>query len=405
MAIKEKMEQMIQEVQVGSTPEDAILKVTGGDSTRLRQEIRSLNAKARGVAEKYKGIPIREAVVQEAMAQCGDDIPAQFVRLSDMKRQVSLCNVALSQSVLQEQGIDEEFMRDSIQHTYEAEQEMAAHATPDELDALKDELIRVLPEDEDVLDQTILDGMGDDAKLLLDGVMGDRLSPEQQEDFSVMMAAAIMSEQPETGPEDASAAAAVETARLTGNHRMMQYLWVALPATLTASVGSLILAVMADISGFSLLSGVFDIMAIGFAVGTGVLTLFATAVGAYKAVKLAVPVAKELWSKCKPHLAKIAQKAKAVVLMAVGVLAEHVFRPAIHWVSNTALPVINEKVVYPMRRRLQGLLDWIKEKKDQLVAFVRSAVAPRQQSVNQDDEQESAFEVEGASEDEWAFAN
>ncbi len=88
---------------------------------------------------------------------------------------------------------------------------------------------------------------------------------------------------------------------------------------------------------------------------------------------------------------------------AFGVIADKVFRPVIYWASNSALPVIREKIWYPLERRLQGMLEWLQQKKEQVISFVKSASAAQDvpDAEGQEEENEEDFTFEDLEEAEF----
>ena len=376
MTINQKMEAMLQEVQNGNSVDNAIQTVLGGEvkPEAVRKEVQALLSKAAQLEEKYVGTEWHTALFQEVAEQCGGNCAEQFRQLSEWKRLSNLRNLRVSESILREQGTNVEFMRQTIERAYEEEQRMAAAATPEELSALQDELVQSLPTEKESLREVLREAAQEDAAPLLELLDAPQGTPQTQEDFSVMLAAAILSERSDVSEEEA-AAAAVLGANQGAGQRKLQFLWMALPVTLAAMVGSLLLTFLAAMAGLSLLSEVGLLLFKGTAVGLALLSLAAA-------------------------------KAKAAVLAVAGVLTGTVFRPAIRWVSQTALPVIREKVIHPLKRRLEGLLGWLKEKKDQFVQFVRDAAAPQSQETPEqtDEEPQLVYDVEDADEINWIFA-
>ncbi len=407
MTINQKMEAMLQEVQNGNSVDNAIQTVLGGGikPEGVRKEVQALLSKAAQLEEKYVGTEWHTALFQEVAEQCGGNCAEQFRQLSEWKRLSNLRNLRISESILREQGTNVEFMRQTIERAYEEEQRMAAAATPEELSALQDELVQSLPTEKESLREVLREAAQEDAAPLLELLDAPQGTPQTQEDFSVMLAAAILSERPDVSEEEA-AAAAVLGANQGASQRKLQFLWMALPVTLAAMVGSLLLTFLAAMAGLSLLSEVGLLLFKGTAVGLALLSLAAAGAGVYLGAKKAAELARDVWPRCKPYVLNAANKVKAAVLAVAGVLTGTVFRPAIRWVSQTALPVIREKVIHPLKRRLEGLLGWLKEKKDQFVQFVRDAAAPQSQETPEqtDEEPQLVYDVEDATEGNWIFA-
>ena len=94
----------------------------------------------------------------------------------------------------------------------------------------------------------------------------------------MMLAAAILSERSDVSEEEA-AAAAVLGANQGAGQRKLQFLWMALPVTLAAMVGNLLLTFLAAMAGLSLLSEVGLLLFKGTAVGLALLSLAAAGTG------------------------------------------------------------------------------------------------------------------------------
>ena len=113
----------------------------------------------------------------------------------------------------------------------------------------------------------------------------------------------------------------------------------------------------------------------GGTVLAGALILAASGIGAYHAAKELAPHAKELWKKIRASLKKAAEAAKRTVTSMIGTVSNKVFRPAIEWTRDTAVPVIREKAVYPLKRRLARMMEWIREKAEQIKEFLKKAAS------------------------------
>ncbi len=403
MSINQKMEAMLQEVQSGTSADNAIEKVLGGavDPRVVRKEVRALMAKASQLEEKYAGTEWPQALLQEVAEQSGGNTGEQFRRLSELKRLANLRNLRISESILREQGADITFMRETIERAHGEEQRMAATAMPEELEALQKELLQALPTERESLREVLRGAAQEEAAPLLELLDAPQGPAQAQEDFSVMMAAAILSERPDATAEEA-AAAAVLGANQGAGQRKLQFLWMALPITLAAMVGNLLLFLLAGMAGLSLLSSVGLLLFKGTAVILALGSLAAAGVGAVWGVKKVIALVRDVWPRCKPYVAYAASKVKAAVLTVFGVIRDKVFRPAIQWVSQKAMPILRDKVVHPLKRRLEGLLEWFQKKKEHVEQFVRNAAAAQQQAQEPvDEELQMTYD---AAEDNWVYA-
>lgn len=406
MDINQKLERMIQEVHAGSSVDDAICKVLGGGAEvpvkELREKVRALISKAEQMEKQYAGADMQEAVFQEIEKQCGGSRGQQFSRLSSLKRLVNMRNLKLSESMMREQGSDVNFAYETIQKVYEEEQKMAEDASEEELSGLKDELASILPQEQEeiqlLLRQNIANGepgeFGELGKVLDE--IPDKITGQNKEDFSVVLAAVLMSEKPDISSDEAAMAAAIQTAQSTEDKSW--YLWLAVPAALTGTIAGLILWNLSEITGISILSEAGFLLVMGSVSILGLISLLAAGAAVYEAVKLAVPAAEKAWKKCRPFAARAAEKVKKALSAVFGVVTDKVLRPVIYWTNNSAMPVIREKIAYPMKRRLNGLLAWIKEKKEQIVCFIKDAAVKKS-----DVESDIAYDIESDIEHDIEF--
>lgn len=406
--IDKNLEQMVQDRHQGSSLEDAIQKVLGeemaGRCKEIEEMVDDFSAQVSRLEKKYKGMDLKMAVFHELDEQCGGDIAEQFRRISDVKFAASLRNLEISKERLEEQGEDIEFIREALVRTHDEEQGMAADATAEEAAALREELAMVLPDDQDGIRDSVRQIAADekwDTLLKEAEAAAGGITDQARRDIAVLTAASYLKEHPEMSAKEAAAAAVSQTSKSS--------------AVLIWLVGSAALGIAGFASIFlGLLFGVWPLITVGIielGVSTAVLSgllLLSLGKEAVKAVKAAIPYVKAAWEKCRPYLEKAAAKVRSAVASVIGVVANHVLRPAIYWVSNEAVPVMKEKVIHPLKRRLEALLEWLKEKKEQVVNFVKNAAAPasadvvKEQEEFEDSEFDSAFEEEGEQEFEFA---
>lgn len=402
------LEQMVQSRCQGSSLEDAVHEVLGKEMSDRCGEIEGmvddLLEQIGRYEIKYAGMDMKMAVFHELDEQCGDNIAEQFGRISDMKFAVSLRNLEMSKEKLEEQGEDIVFIREALVRTHEEEQKMAASATEEEMTALREELAMALPDDQDGIREAIGQMAADEkweAVLKEAETAAGGITEQAERDIAVLIAVSYLNEHPEMSAEEAAAAAVSQTAE----HSSI-LIWLAGGAALgIAGFASIFLGLLFG-SGFLITAGIIE-LGVSTAVISGLLML-SLGKEAVKAVKAAIPYVKAAWKKCRPYLEKAASKVRLVLASVIGVVANHVLRPAISWVSNEAVPVIKDKVIHPLKRRLEALLEWLKEKKEQVVNFVKNAAAPAEEDVVgeqeefEDAEFDSLFEDEG--EQEFDFA-
>lgn len=388
--MNEKLEQMVQDYYQGLSLEETIRKTLGDGiadrSEELEQMVDSLSSKISSLKEEYDGMDIKLAVFQEIDRQCGEDRAAQFRRISDLKYAVSMQNFALSKEIQEEQGQDTNFIEEALKKTHDMEQQMAEAATAEELSALQDELARVLPDSKDKIWESVSQAAAEQGwEDILKGAETAReeISQKAKKDISVLAAAVFLSRNKDRSAKEAAVAGVMQMEECLGTVD-----WVIV--CLAAAASGFFSVLIGEITGWSIFTALGFAGITASAIVVSILALVSSGEAAYKAVKRAVPHMKDAWKKCRPHLENLAAKVKNAVAGAFGVVTDKVFRPAIYWASNSAMPVIREKMWYPLKRRLQGLLEWLKQKKEQVAEFIKSA------SVSQDaentEEQEEEFE-------------
>jgi len=400
-----KMEEMLRAVEAGSTADEAVRQTLGNSvkasPEKLRKMIQMLNADAGQLEAVYSGIAIKNAVLSELERQSGDDNTKFFHRISDVKYCVNMQNLELSHQELTEKGVNREFLKEIFAAAYEEEQKLE-DVTEEELEAVKKELVDALPEDGRNSIELLRHGVQDEQDAALLKKVKEAMqqaSEKHHEDFAVIAAAAFLSEHPEIPMEVAAATAAVHTAQSTGRSREMFFL--AMETSLAVMVSGHCLMFAAELAGISVLSSAGMILWAGGAVALGAVVILAAGVLEVGACKKLAAIAQRAWLKCKPYVVHVAAKVKRAALSIFGIIRDKVFRPVIYWTVNKAAPAIRDWVVYPIKRRLQGLLEWLKEKKDQVAEFFRNTVAPQTKEEDAQREEGSIYDMEeDESEDE-----
>lgn len=409
-----KLEQMARSRQQGNSVEDVIRNVLGaqvGEYTEeIRDTVREIVSEADRLEEKYSGMNVCMAVLQEIDEQCGEDSAAQFRRISDLKYIAGLKNLELSGDGLTDQGMDVEFVKEMLAKTHETEQQMAADATEQQVEALRDELTVTFPAGKEEIAEIMARAAADESWTpVLEKAKAamDCITDKDREDMMVLSAALFLSEHPEISAKAAAATAVAGIAEGEGR-KNMHFIWMAIPAALAVMVAGLLFMFVSAITGLYI---PFKLGAMTVVVSGSVLSVLAlAAVGetAYQAVKKAIPYFKEAWEKCSPYVKKAEEKVKAAVACVLGTVADKVFRPAIYWVSNSAIPVLKEKVYYPLKDRLERMMDWLKDKKEQVMEFIRNAAAGKaeaEEETAEGKEDEFVCTAEEEDEDEWVYDN
>lgn len=399
-------------IQDGSSVDEAIQNILGIDAASLREQIRAASKTYRETLEKYEGWPIKEAVLDAIAESSGDDLAVQFRKTSDLKRMLSLNNIQLSENALREQGEDSEQMKEAIEQAYIEEQLMANEATEEELNALQDELVQVLPNDDQGLQEALLQDLPpEQAEALRKNLQIPGGMSQEQEDNAVLLAAVMMDQNEDISSEDAA-----NTSVLLIYERCMNLM------DFLDFVDKNVLSVLFGVSASLIVSGVIlRKLGVG-ALASSLINLgvplmypvFALSI-AVIAAKLLVRFYPQLHEKVQPLLDKVrlfvqhtVQKAKHAVLSLCGVITDGVFRPAIYWVSNTATPFLQQNIVYPLKRRIQAMCNWFGQVKDWLLWFIEDAQVNRipATDVNPDNESEEEKMTFGEKEkqDNWTFA-
>ncbi len=406
--IDKNLEQMVQDRHQGSALEEVIGKALGeemaGRCKEIEEMVDDFSARISRLEKKYAGMDLKMAVFHELDEQCGDDIAEQFCRISDVKFAASLRNLEISKERLKEQGEDIAFIREALVRTHDEEQKMAANATAEEVAALREELAMALPDDQEGIRDSIRQMAADekwDTLLKEAEAAAGGITDQARKDIAVLVAVSYLNEHPEMSAEEAAAIGVSQTSESSAI-----LLWLVGGAALgVAGFASVFLGIAFGV--WPLITAGIVELGISAAVISG-LVLLSLGKEAAKAMKAAIPPVKAAFEKCRPHLEKAAAKVKFALASVIGIVANHVLRPAIYWVSNEAVPVMKEKIYHPLKRRLAALLEWLKEKKEQVVNFVKNAAAPasddaaKEQEEVKDSEFDSAFEDEEEHEFEFA---
>lgn len=368
--------------ETGST-EEAIKNIFGdewiGKSKELRKLIKSILKKSEYIEKKYCELEIRDVVFQEIDEICGDDLSLQFCKLSDLKYFIEMRNWEISKDELKEQGMDIDFIKDMFYELHETEQNISDEVTVDEINTLREELSLLLSE-YDNINETLKQLSEDESwSEIIENVEEtlNKITDDEREDFAVMVATMIAHNNSKISDENAAAMASVYLAELEGKKKLL-YVWLALPVVSSGVIVGLLMTAIGGILDVTTLLLVGSGITVASGVILSCLVMVSVGVVGYKAIKKALPYIKKSLNKCRPYIKKITETVKIAVASVIGFVANKVFRPAIYWVENKAIPNINEKVVCPLKRRLKYLLEWLGEKKHQVIEFFKNAVAPKE---------------------------
>lgn len=374
-----KFDQMAEMVSNGMSEKDAMKRVVPNvDYDTAKANVDSAQATADKLEAKYVTNTMIEMIFGEVQEQYPDDIPSQFRKLATIKRDCSMWNLTNSETKLREQQTDVDFLREAYTKTYEAELAMAETATVEELNALKNELGDVLPEELSDLYDVVKENVSPEIADMMNELQADpKLAKNIQAKVALLATAAIMDEGGVTDEEAAKMGNAF-AAMSVGNKKS----WAAslLSVLGHGSAGALFVGICAKLAGYSALS--FGLFNVGIALSIG----FGAVVALYAALKLG----KKVWPLVKPALQKVvdawnhyvtpivvkfAIKAKRAVKQICGFVEDKIFRPVVEWTKDTAIPFILNRVYHPMERRLKQLWSWMVEKKNQFIKFFHDAKA------------------------------
>lgn len=379
--MREHTDQMLRVMSQDISAEDAVRRVLGADTDPegLRALIHPAMDQAEALAQKYAGMKASEAVLQELRARCGEDRDLFFHGMSKLKYIANRRNLAVSRGALSAQGVDTDYMEEAFRQAYESEQQMV-QVTEEETAALEQELAASLPESgENFLDLMQSEDTDEAVRLLAEQAV-QKATAWNREDFAVVAAAAYLHEHPDAGPQRAAAAATAAVLQTTGSGYTYVFSWLldAMDATLGVMIAGPVLEFLGELTGLSVLSSAGVLFFEGGALMLGLLAVLIVGAAAAAGLKQLPNWARKAWERCGPAVTRVAARVRNAALALFGVVRDHVFRPAVCWVSNTAMPALRKHVIHPLQRRLKGLLNWLQTKWEQMKAFVRSATVPQE---------------------------
>lgn len=391
-----KIIQMMEKRMNGVSVEEILqqdLGIKKEETQELKKIQKELTEIVRETREKFQGMKIPDAIIQEIDSQYGDDLDKQFKTISHLKYHFIIRDFLTSKEAF----TDPEFYEETLKQIYDKEQQME-DVTIEELEQLREELISIISDNSiDNLFESLPENNDNNEGLSI----FEKAKREMEEipediknDIIIMVAALYRKEHPEISKEQAVGEAmfiSEDKATILSN-----FVWSVLPKTMGVMCGGIVTFIFGGLLDFHpLITLGLSITGISGAVLAGLSVAGIGLIG-YEGIKRAVPYAKKIWENYSPFVKKCANKVKLVIANAIGVVTNKVFRPVIAWTKNTAIPTISEKIYYPLRRRLEDMIDWIIEKKEQFIDFIKEASAPMSQmendsntsSVNKEDEQE-----------------
>ena len=384
--LDERFEQMIWDCHQGLSAEEAIRRSLGEEIARRSREmepmIDDLSEQVSLLKAKYDGMDRKAMVFEEIYRRCGEDWAAQFRMVSDLKYMVSLKNLEMGRETIKAGGQDPGFLCQALEEAHKVEQQMAEEATKEELEALKKELSAVLPDNQEEIRAAMAQAARDEGWDLLFGQMEEGaggVTEQAKRDVALLAGALYLSQHPGESNETAAVAGMLQ-AGCAGD--LWDFVVLSLIVVMYAGLvgGVLCLMLSTLISAAILDSASVVLLNIGLAAFGGIILLGCGEV-AFELAKLAAPHIRDAWQKCCPFFEGLAAKAGYGVSCAIGAVADHFARPVIYWISNTALPAIDEHIPCPLRRRLEGMLAWLGEKKEQVLEFIRQSAAYRPQDL------------------------
>lgn len=369
-----KLELMVGMVSDGRSIKEAMAQVVPNvDYKEVQAKVSAAQAAADRLKVKYTGGAVVDMIYSEIQKEFPDDIPSQFRKLAAIKHDLSVWNLNNSEGELRAQQMNVAFMREAYEKTYEEELSMADTASAEELNALKNELGELLPEDLSKLHDMMKVNASPEVVSLMNDLQADPEFTEIIQTQVAMLATAAIMDDGEVSDADTAAKMGYAYAAVSvGNKK--SFLASAAMALGTGTAATAFAGVCANLAGYSALSvGLFKVT-VGLSLG------FGAAVALYASLK----VGKKMWPVIKPAYQKvigawdkhaapvvreIAARAKHAVKQIYGFAVNKVFHPVIEWTQNTAIPFILNQVYHPMERRLKQLWAWLVEKKDQFVEF------------------------------------
>lgn len=368
--------EMAEEYHGGRAAQDVIAEYLGEEAekkyTEVQDTIHSFHLCVDSMMKRYEGTDLQLAVLSEIARAYPDDPSGQFALLSKLKYQNTLRGIELGGEKLREEAYDVEFLKETAKEAYEEEQSMAETATWTEVAELQAELIPFLVKDGKGIQDTLEENEAD-WNMVLETLREDEAEAwEMKEDIEAMAAVTLLEEDPTISVEEAARAALYQS--WLGHLQTWKELCLLDLALLEAGA---VVELMGLTTGTALLNGIGGVLIGGSLAGFGILAAAALGAGASYAAEKLPPLLEKAKEQARPYMEQAAELVKQTVARVIGFMANKVIRPAVRWVKGSAVPVIEEHVYYPLRRRLQAMLAWMGEKSENIKEFVvRAAASP-----------------------------
>ena len=371
---------MAEEYHKGKTVQEVIFEYLGEDAekkyTEVQKMVHSVHPYVESMMKRYEGTDLQLAVLTEIDKLYPDDASKQFAALSKLKYQNMLRSIELGSEILEEEGYDTRFLRETALESYKTEQEMAETATWTEVTELEAELMPLLMKNGNGILDTMRENEEEWEPMLemLDS-MENTIQDSLKEDMEAMVAVTLLEEEPKISVEEAVKTALYQI--WLGHLQTWKELCLMDLALLEAGA---VVELMGVVTGGAILQGVGGMLVGGSLVGFAILAAAALGAGASYAVEKMAPAAEKLQRKVRPWMKQAAEQVKLAVARMIGFMANRVIRPTVRWVKGSGVPAVEEHVYYPLKRRLQAMLAWIGEKAEQVKLFVIHAAAPEEWS-------------------------
>ncbi len=402
--MNEKLMQIMKKRMNGISMEEILqqdLEMTEKEIEEYKKIKEDITKTVKETKQNFQDMKMQDAIIQEIDNQCKDDLDRQFKIISYLKYHFVIRDFLASKEALE----NPEFYEETLKEIYEKEQQME-DVTIEELEQLREELISIISDDGIGNIFEIFPEHNDEVASILEKVKQEMEEIPQhiKDDMIIMIAAFYQKEHPEISKEQAIGEAMfISESKLTA---LSNFVWSAIPKTLNFMSCGIVTFIFGGLSGLDPLIGLgLSITGISGAIIAG-LTVSGVGLIGYESIKRLIPFLKDTWKTVSPFVNKCANKVKLMIASAIGIVTNKVFKPVIAWTTNTAIPTICEKVYYPLKRRLEYIMDWIMEKKNQFIEFIKEASSkPSQEEENTEEKSLVTFTFDEQNENEVVMAN
>lgn len=402
--MNEKLMQIMEKRINGISMEEILqqdLEMTEKEIEEYKKVKEDITKTVKETEKSFQDMKMQDAIIQEIDNQCKDDLDRQFKIISYLKYHFVIRDFLASKEALE----NPEFYEETIKEIYEKEQQME-DVTIEELEQLREELISIIADDGIGNIFEIFPEHNEEVTSILEKVKKEmeEFPQDIKDDMIIMIAALYQKEHPEISKEQALGETMfISESKLTA---LSNFVWVAIPKTLNFMSCGIVTFIFGGLSGLDPLVGLgLCITGISGAIIAG-LTVSGVGLIGYESIKRLIPFLKNTWKTVSPFVKKCANKVKLVIASAIGIVTNKVLKPVIAFATNTAIPIICEKVYYPLKRRLEYIMDWIIEKKNQFIDFIKEASNKNSQTEENSEESSSVtFTFNKQNENEPIMAN